>query len=128
MQADLGSIIPLHTISSGKMILANYTQEQVNEIIEVHGLEARTEQTITDRETLFEELDTIAQQEYAVNDQESVNGLRSIGAPIFYNDQIVAGLDIAGPIHRLDDERLENELSKTLLQSINEIELKIEYE
>jgi len=49
----------LHIHAAGKAILAHLPDERVEAIIEQHGLSAVTEETITDIDALFEELERI---------------------------------------------------------------------
>ncbi len=119
-----GTRIKLHCSATGKAILAHMPEERVEEIIERHGLPPQTDETITTREELYEELDAIRERGYAYDHQEFREGMRSIGAPILDGgDNVLGGLSIAGPTHRLTGERLETELPNKLLQSVNVIEL-----
>jgi DNA-binding IclR family transcriptional regulator len=58
--------------------------------------------------------------------EEFREGLKSVGAPIMRQDgTVLGGLSIAGPAHRVGDDRLEDDLAAELRQSINVIELNI---
>jgi DNA-binding IclR family transcriptional regulator len=59
VNAILGSWAYMHSNSGGKAILAHLSESEVDLIVDRHGLPAQTENTITDRETLDEELATI---------------------------------------------------------------------
>lgn len=59
MDTHAGKRLPMHTTAFGKAILAHFPEERVEEIIEANGLPAHTPKTITDRDTLFEELESI---------------------------------------------------------------------
>ncbi|MFC6723569.1 IclR family transcriptional regulator [Halobium palmae] len=119
-----GTRTKLHCSAAGKTILAHLSEERVDEIIERHGLPAQTSNTITSKEALFEELEVIRERGYAYDRQEFREGMRSIAAPLFdESNEILGGLSIAGPTHRLHDERLESELPDLLLQSVNVVEL-----
>ncbi len=61
----------MHQVAGGKAILAEYSRERVEGIIEQHGLPATTEYTITDPETLFQELEDIRKRGYATTIEES---------------------------------------------------------
>jgi len=117
----------LHYNSTGKSVLAHLPEEEVERIIDEHGLPRRTENTITDRETLFEELAAIRDRGYARNDEEEVPGLRAVGAPIIDSDGDVLGaISISAPLSRLEGDRFETELPKTVVQTANVIELNLE--
>lgn len=118
----------LHSTASGKAILAHLPDDRVNEIIDEHGLPAETEQTITDRDALFEELERIREDGVAYNDEESVEGLRSVGVPVKGSDGFVFGsLSVSGPSNRLKDTVYREEIPDQLLGHANEIELNVRY-
>lgn len=121
----LGRPLPMHSTAGGKAILANYSEEHIQEIVDRHGLEPDTDHTITDLNELFAELEQIQQQGYAVNDEESKMGLRAIGGAITHNDEVLGAISVPGPKHRLTDSVFENEFPEYVLEAINEIELNV---
>lgn len=124
----VGKYRPLHCSGAGKAILAALPDSRVEEIIDSHGLPARTENTITDRAELFEELTEIRDRGVAFNDKESIEGLRAVGSVINAPDGNVLGaLSVSGPAHRMQDEWYEEELPDLLLGITNEIELNVRY-
>lgn len=128
VQADvhLGKWVSLHTTAAGKTILANLPRERVESIVEAHGLPAETEHTITDIDHLFEELDTVAERGYALNRSERLNKQWAIGVPILGpHGEVIGSLSVSGPENRMKGERVETELSNTLLGVANEIEINI---
>ena len=107
----IGSSRPLYCTAAGKVQLAFLRQEEMIHL--VHGTElARfTPRTITDPEALQGELRTIAQQGYAIEDQEHDTGVMEVAVPVFgCNGTIVGALSISGPAMRMSGERLGNEL------------------
>jgi len=91
-------------------------------------LPSHTGSTITDKEELFAELETIRDRRYAFNRGEHIEGLRTVAAPVFDDDGNVFGaLCVSGPANRLKDDRLEVELRDYLLGAVNELELNIAY-
>ncbi len=127
MEADVGNRVDIHSVAGGKAILAYRDESHIRNVIDRHGLPARTEYTITDEEEFLDELETVRENGYAVNRQESVLGLRSISAPIRKDGDVIAAISVAGPAHRLTDSRIDGQLSTLLLESSNEIELKTKY-
>lgn len=114
----------LHHTAVGKAILAHVPRERVEEIVERRGLPEITENTITDEEELFEQLDEIERRGYALNEQETIHGLVGVGAPVKNQDGTVLGaLSIIGPNSRMDDERLHQELPDMIVRSVNIIEV-----
>ena len=121
-----GARTHLHCSAVGKAILANLPEGAVDRIVDRHGLPAQTSNTITDRERLAEELEAIRERNLAFDMEEFRDGMKSVGAPISRQDGTVLGaLSIAGPAHRMKDERFREELPELLRQSVNVIELDI---
>ncbi|WP_136688622.1 IclR family transcriptional regulator [Halorhabdus amylolytica] len=114
---------PLHCTALGKAILAFMSDERVGEIIDTHGLERRTPNTIADRAELLEELERIRAQKFATDDEELANGMRSVAAPIMDDDDLIGAIGIFGPVSRFDDERIDNELSDQVKRAANLIEI-----
>lgn len=117
----------LHFHAAGKAILAHLPDERVNEIIEEYGLPAATENTITDRDTLFEELHVIQQRGYSFNDCEAVKGLRSVAAPIIADGKVIAAINVIGPSKRLQGEKFRKTIPEAVQGAANAIELKLTY-
>jgi DNA-binding IclR family transcriptional regulator len=123
-----GKRMYLHSTSAGKSILAHLPESEIETIIDEWGLPAVTSNTITDRETLFEELAEIRDRGYAFNNEENVEGLHAVGAPLILEDQgVIGALSISGPTHRMKGETFTQELPNLLLGTINELELNIVY-
>jgi DNA-binding IclR family transcriptional regulator len=108
-QEAVGDRIPvgehtyLHWTSLGKAILAHLPERRVDEIANQHGLPKGTEKTITGRSELREELQTIREVGYAVDNSERRRGIRGIAVPIMDGDEAVVGsIGVAGPKARYD--------------------------
>ena len=114
----------LHHTAVGKAILAHLPRERVEEILAERGLPAETEETITDRERLFKELDEIHERGIAFNHEETIPGLVGVGAPIIGRNGTVEGaISIIGPVSRLDEERFYDEIPDMISRSTNIIEV-----
>jgi len=81
--SDIGIRLPMHCSGLGKVILANKPFSEVKRIISNKGLKRMTSRTITTMEELSSELDKIREQGYAIDDQEIMEGLRCVAAPIY---------------------------------------------
>ena len=117
----------LHFLAAGKCILANLSDEKVKKILDRHGLPVQTENTITNRNRLFEELQHVREQGYAYNNEEEVSGVHAIGAPIIQNGTVHAGVSIAGPTARFQDDEYDKKMRKAVVEAANTIELQLEY-
>ena len=118
----------LHSTAFGKAMLAYMSEQRVEDILDRHGLPARTDQTITDREELFEDLKAIRDRGYAYDDEESLQGLRCVAAPIHApNDSVIGAVSVSGPISRLSESRFTDELPELLQNRTNIIEINVTY-
>lgn len=119
----------MHHLSAGKAIMAHLPRQQVEEIIDKHGLKQRTGNTITDEEDLYAELEQIRERGYACNDEEEVEGLRAVGAPITGPDgEVLGALSLSGPKSRLHDDRFDTEIPEMVTETADIIEINIKME
>lgn len=123
----LGSWEHMHCTAGGKAILAHNDREAVDEVVDSHGLPKRTENTITDRESLYEELEGIREQGYALNLGEDLQGIHAVGVPLVHEEELMGAIAVAGPAHRVSRERCETELIDQLFASTNDVELNLAY-
>lgn len=120
----VGSRNALHCTALGKAILSQLPEDRVERIIDRHGLPAQTDDTITDRDALFEELAMIREQGYATDNEEILPGLRCVAAPVVKpNGAPFGAVSIAGPTSRMDRERIHEELSTLITSTANVIEI-----
>lgn len=124
----IGKGMPMHSTSLGKAILAELPRSRCADIVDQHGLPGQTAETITTRDRLFEELDAIQDRGYAIDNEENIQGVRCIGMAVSVPEVDVLGaLSVSGPSQRMTDERIESELSETIAQAANVIEVNSRY-
>lgn len=130
VDAHIGKKIHLHASSAGKAILAHLPSNRLERIVDRWGMPAYTRQTITDRDRLHEELETIRERGYSISDQESISGLRAIGVPIQSRkrESPLGAISLSGPAHRLKGEWFDQEIPDIVLGVVNEIELDLKYQ
>lgn len=91
----------MHTMALGKVMLAFLPEAQARAILAAKGMAKATSLTITSESSLLRDLARIRERGYAMDDQESAEGLRSIAAPIFGTQgEVVAALGLVGPAFR----------------------------
>lgn len=112
----------LHSTAAGKAILANLSDDRVDEILEQRGLPRQTTATITDEPELRAELDEIRDSGVSYNDEENTPGIRAVGASIRTGNG-VAAVSVAGPINRFDDDTFRNTLPKLVSNTAKSIEV-----
>ncbi len=104
----LGTLRPLHSTSVGKLYLALSSREQRQRLVGAGELASFTPDTIVDRMVLDDALAAIVEQGYAVNVNETVEGVCSIAFPIFdIRGAFVAALSIWAPWRRFVARREE---------------------
>lgn len=125
----IGKRGPLHCSAAGKAILAHLPKSYVESILDRHGLPAVTPNTITDYTELEEELEEVRRTRVAYNREESTEGLNAVGTVVTgSNDEVIGGLSVSSPAHRLKGERLTSVVPDLLLGAANELELNIRYD
>ncbi|ELZ18749.1 IclR family transcriptional regulator [Haloterrigena salina JCM 13891] len=124
--ARIGQRTYLHQFAAGKAILAHLPDNRIESILEDYGLAAQTDQTITERDELHDQLATIRDRGYAFNREESVIGVHAVGAPIRNKSGTAIGaISVAGPANRLRDDLMTEELPSLLLGATNEVEINL---
>ncbi|HVB89218.1 MAG TPA: IclR family transcriptional regulator [Beijerinckiaceae bacterium] len=104
MRADLGSRKPAFCTAEGLAMLAFQPEESVAAVIRA-GFEPRTPRTLVDPARWRAELVEVRRRGYAIEDEQSEQGMRSIAAPIRDSTRrVVASVGLAGPVQRLSDE------------------------
>lgn len=100
--AQLGSRKHVHCTALGKAILSTLLMEEVDKILDINGLVAVTQNTITDRRRFHEELVEVRRRGYAVDNEEAEPGLTCFAAPVFNNfGNVVGAISVAGPTARM---------------------------
>lgn len=128
LESYIGSRSYLHTTAFGKAILAHLPESRVHEIIDRHGLQPQTPNTITDRETLFSELDEIREQRVAFDEEEQLEGLRCVSSTIINtNNEPLGAISVSGPATALTGHYFEQELPDLIQSAVNRVELSVNY-
>lgn len=111
----------MHCTSSGKAMLAFWSEEKVNEYLKT-PLKSITENTITDSKELRVELVKIRALGYATDNMEAEVGISCVGVPILSsNDEVLGALSISGPSQRLTNARIQ-QLVTQLKRSVKSIQ------
>lgn len=107
----IGRIAPMHATGTGKLLLLNYSDSELENFVQKQGLTEFTDYTLTSLESLKQELQTIKAQGYALDNEECEVGVRCLAVPVKdFTGRIVAALSVSAPITRLDMNRIQNAL------------------
>lgn len=116
-----GGIDSWHATSLGKAILADLEDSEILEIVRANALTAFTPHTLSTEDDLLGNIEDIRANGYAVDDEESDEGLRCVGAAI--RDHTAAptyALSVSGPKSRMSHSRLR-EIGSVLAIEVKKI-------
>jgi DNA-binding IclR family transcriptional regulator len=125
--APLGEPRPLYCTSIGKVLLAAMPEADLRALLEEEHPVSLTPHTKTDIGEIVAEARLVAQQGFAVNRGESVDGLTGVAVPIRMrgapDGAVVAALAVAGPGERVSRKLLD--ARDRLLRAADEIGLAV---
>ncbi len=106
LAAATGQRLPAFATASGKAILAFMPEKSVQNILD-RGMPQLTPYTLSMRDELLQDLDSIKDLGFAISEQELEEQINAVAAPIFDLDgQPIASIAVAGPAYRLTRERM----------------------
>lgn len=122
----VGARLPAYCTAAGKIQIAYMTDEELENYLPVKEMKRYTPNTLTDKDDLKKHLKMVADQGYAIDDEEMDVGVKCVGAPIRdYTRRIIGAVSISGPSMRFTDERLEKELIPLVVKAGEEISHKL---
>jgi IclR family KDG regulon transcriptional repressor len=126
MKSYIGTIKPAFCTCEGRAIVAFGSTELMNKVLS-SPLTARTPETQTDPTKLVKMFAEVRAHGYAIDDEESEQGMRGISAPLRdITGQVVAAIGIGGPSQRLTLKKLRG-LAPVLLSTAEAISTQLGY-
>jgi DNA-binding IclR family transcriptional regulator len=105
LSITLGEPRSLHASAVGKLYLGMLPMRQLREHLEAIHLDKFTPHTVTDKFRLARELATIRKNRYAVTNEEHIEGVAAVAAPIYDNvGQFMAAITVALPRARFHSD------------------------
>jgi len=102
----VGSRYPAYFSAYGKAILAFLPEVERTQMFAGHKIIRITDKTYKSMTALENDLEKIRERRYALDNEETVAGVRCVGTPIFdHTGRVVAGVSIAAPAMRLDKKK-----------------------
>ncbi len=120
----VGTKLPCHCSGVGKILLSALPPEDLEQIVLEKGLPRFTPNTITDIQSLLQELECIRKQGYAIDNEEIETGLKCIAGPV--RDPlrgVAAAVSISAPKGRFDTAF--STLKALVLKTVDEISTRI---
>lgn len=123
--SQVGQQHPISVTAAGKAMLSQLSDDEVERIIEQHGLPAKTKDSITDPQSLFESLQETRKRGFAISKGECFTGVEAIAAPIYVKQPDVLGSVAIGRSFSKQDDTLKQKFAGQLLETASEIEVKL---
>lgn len=102
----LGKRNPAYCTSSGKVLLA-YSDQQVIDDVIAGGFKSFTKSTITNEKQLLSELKKVREKGFSFSQNEILEGVTSVAAPIYdYTGKVVAAITVVGPHQRISANKV----------------------
>jgi DNA-binding IclR family transcriptional regulator len=125
--SQVGMRLPAHCTGVGKLLMAHLPAEERIELIKRKGLPRFTRNTLTDPEALERELDKIRGRGYAIDNEEIMESLRCVAAPIRnQTGKVISAISLSGPVSRLKGQRFEKAIQR-VTETAEEISAGIGY-
>ncbi|WP_424987187.1 IclR family transcriptional regulator [Microbulbifer sp. S227A] len=111
-----GKKIPMHLSASGRCILSQRPQPEVEAYLATADLTALTPWSLTDPGQIIDEINLCRARGYALVKQESSPGLMALACPVMRETQVVAGVSAHAPMAGSDENGF---VEKTLLPVVS---------
>ena len=123
---EIGARNPAFCTGVGKVMLAYLNEDDLYNIIP-DELKEYTPYTITDKKELINNLMTIKEKGYALDNEEYSMGLKCVAAPILnYEGEAIYAISVSGPTVRMTEEKVRESI-KEIKKAAEEISIKIGY-
>ncbi|WHY67825.1 IclR family transcriptional regulator [Neobacillus sp. SuZ13] len=117
MYSRIGSRAPMYCTAVGKILLSDMCPDKFEDIVSNITFIPKTPTTITSKEELIKEIETVKVQGYALDNAENEEVLRCIASPIYdHKGKIVASFSISGPNNRVTMDLINDTLIDKMKQ------------
>lgn len=128
MSSRVGKKAPCYCTAAGKMLLSQYSDDEIRDIMKGEEYKTYTDKTIKNIDEFLEEIHKVRKQGYALDENEYDHGIICISIPIYNsNDKIDFAMSVTGLILYTKAEELINlkdqldEVSRKVSNAINYI-------
>jgi DNA-binding IclR family transcriptional regulator len=118
-----GSRDPLDTTAHGRAALSEYEGGRLREREILFRRMADTEPENED--SFFEPIQAARERGYAIDDEETRKGVRSVAAPVAVGDRILGAIGVSGPARRFTDRRVARELGPVVATAAQSTEIEL---
>lgn len=122
----IGKKTPLHSSGSGKLFLSQYTDQELDKMIDTVGLIKLTDHTITDKQALIQELEHIRAQGYAIDNEECEPDLHCVSVPVYsYDETVYAAISVFGSVEALPLNTISEQILPSLRQAARTLSVRL---
>ena len=128
MSSRVGKKAPCYCTAAGKMLLSQYSDDEIRDIMKGEEYKTYTDKTIKNIDEFLEEIHKVRKQGYALDENEYDHGIICISIPIYNsNGKIDFAMSVTGLILYTKAEELINlkdqldEVSRKVSNAINYI-------
>lgn len=109
IQSQSGTRHPAYCTALGKVLMADLTWDEAEQILDSEPMVRLTPTTIVDKEAMQAELTAVAARGYAVDDEERNAHVVCVAAPVTdHTGRSVAALSVSGPAFRMREHGVDN--------------------
>lgn len=114
----IGYKMAAYGVGFGKALLSQFSLEELKQIYP-NGIKPITSHTVSNVEKLYEQCEIVRKTGFAYEVEESTEYVRCIAIPIICQGRYLAGVSVAIPVFRFDENKknlVENELKKAKIK------------
>lgn len=122
----IGARLPAYSTADGKIIICYQDNDKIINYLPKR-IPKHTQNTITNKAQFINKLEEMKKNSCAIDNEEYIEGIRCVAAPIFDHDgKVRFSLSTTGPAFRMTDERIK-EIVVIIKEAANEISHRIGY-
>jgi len=127
MAAKVGGRVPFYLTALGKGIAAFLSPENLEALLQnlPMPLQSRAPNSIRDLALLREDLDSVRERGYSIDNEEVVAGVRAVAAPIFKGTgEVKAAISLSAPSSRIPLERIPS-LASSVIRAADSVTIQL---
>lgn len=125
---NVGTAYDFNYGAIGKAVLAYLPEEELEKLVKKAVGKRFTSKTVVSAPALLEELKKVRRNGYAFSDEEAIEGVRAVGAPIFdMTERPIAGISVGLPTVRFPKAKVP-EFGRLVRQAADRISLNLGFQ
>jgi DNA-binding IclR family transcriptional regulator len=121
-RARLGSRLPAYCTSTGQVLLAGLSDDEVRTRLAAREFISRAPNTLTSLDAVLARLHEVRRRGFAINDEELTLGHRAAAAPVVNQlDEVVAAISLSVPTARVSKSQLLRHASEHVVPAARAI-------